>query len=68
MVFVFFKLQIIISNFCKGLGVSDQVIGIGSNDEDEDASSDFYNSGKKFNFKRICIFEFKLKNHNKEVI
>ncbi len=59
MVFVFFKLQIIISNFCKGLGVGDQVIGIGSNDEDEDASSDFFNSGKKFNFKRICIFEFK---------
>jgi len=46
MIFVFFKLQIIISNFWKGLGVGDQVIGIGSNDEDEDASSDFYNSGK----------------------
>ena len=46
MIFVFFKLHIIISNFWKGLGVGDQVIGIGSNDEDEDASSDFYNSGK----------------------
>ncbi len=66
--FVFFKLQIFISNFCKGLGVGDQVIGIGSNDEDEDASSDFYNSGKNSISRKFAFSNLNLKNHNKEVI